>query len=269
MTIGAATLLVTGGSGRLGRSFVETAIRGGHRVRILSRRERPGALLSGIAWTRGDLVTGEGLEAAVRGSDVVLHAASDPRGDPAAVDVEGTRRLLEAARREAVQHLVYPSIVGIDRLPYTYYRAKIEAERTIAASGVPHTVVRITQFHSFIEQILTSLPAPPLLFVPAKVLVQSIAVEEVADVLLERVSDGPVGRAPDVGRPEGVELGCHGAVMGANTGESKVGRPPPAPRKADARTASGARHRSRPQGGRRDLGALASTGSGNPNGEES
>lgn len=191
----------------MGRRFVEAATGAGHRVRILSRRESPEALPDGAEWARGDLVTGEGLEAAVRGADVVLHAASDPRGDPVAVDVDGTRRLLGAARRDAVHHLVYPSIVGIDRLPYSYYRAKLRAERAIERSGVPYTILRITQFHSFVEEMLAALPAPPLLFLPTSVLVQSIAVREVAGILLERVSRGPAGRASDVGGPEVLSLG--------------------------------------------------------------
>ena len=64
-----------------------------------------------------------------------MHAASDPRGDPWQVDVAGTRRLVQAVDRDRLRHLVYVSIVGVDRIPYGYYRAKFAAEQVLLASG--------------------------------------------------------------------------------------------------------------------------------------
>ena len=98
-------------------------------------------------------MTGEGLAAAVADVDVVIHAASDPRGDPAA-DEEGTRRLAAAARAAGVGHVVYVSIVGIDRIPFPYYARKLAAERALAASGQPYSILRATQFHSFVDFLL-------------------------------------------------------------------------------------------------------------------
>jgi uncharacterized protein YbjT (DUF2867 family) len=83
---------------------------------------------------RGDLLTGEGLARALKGVDVLIHCASSPR-KTCQTDVEGTGRLLEAASRAGVSHVVFVSIVGVDRNPYfPYYRAKLEAERIVERS---------------------------------------------------------------------------------------------------------------------------------------
>jgi uncharacterized protein YbjT (DUF2867 family) len=80
----------------------------------------------------GDLRRGEGLAEAVAGAQVIVHCASAARGDPAAA-----RNLIAAARRAKSPQLVYISIVGVARIPLGYYRAKLECEELIAASGLP------------------------------------------------------------------------------------------------------------------------------------
>ena len=92
-------LLVTGGTGVLGRRVVERLDAAGVGARVMSRSGRPGTV-------RGDLLTGEGLDAAVRGVETVIHCASSPYRKTREVDVEGTRRLLEAAARGGVAHFV-------------------------------------------------------------------------------------------------------------------------------------------------------------------
>lgn len=208
MTDESLTILVTGGTGTLGQTFSDLAIRRGHRVRIMSRRAAPPRLEDGREWARADLETGDGLEDAVQGADVVLHAASDPRGDAEAVDVDvdGTRRLLDALRKEGVRHLVYPSIVGIDRIPFSYYDAKQRAEALVSDSGIPHTTVRITQFHSFVDQILSTIGKLPIMPLPTRARIQSIDVREAAAHLLERTEAQPAGATPDVAGPEVLTL---------------------------------------------------------------
>lgn len=201
------TILVTGGTGTLGRAFADAADEAGHRVRIMSRRPASEGLSTGREWARADVVSGAGLDDAVRGVDVVLHAATDPVGDPEAVDVEGTRRLLETVGQAGGPLLVYPSIVGIDRVPYFYYDAKEAAEALIAGSGMPHVIVRITQFHSFVDRILSLVGTLPIMPLPTRARIQSIAVEEAADCLLDRAEAGPVGRTADVAGPEVLTLG--------------------------------------------------------------
>ena len=122
-----------------------------------------------------------------------MHAASDPRGDPWQVDVAGTRRLVEAVDRDRLQHLVYVSIVGVDRIPLGYYRAKFAAEQVLLASGLPVTLLRVTQFHDFVDLLLDTARRGPVLPVPMGWRVQPVDVGEVAAHVTE-VCAAPAGR---------------------------------------------------------------------------
>jgi uncharacterized protein YbjT (DUF2867 family) len=195
-------VLVTGGTGTLGREVVRAADAAGHRAVVMSRKPAPN-VVTAPRWATADIVTGEGLPAAVADMDVVIHAASDPRGDPDA-DEEGTRRLAAAARAAGVRHLVYVSIVGIDRIPSPYYVRKLAAERALAASGVPYSILRATQFHSFIDFLFAKAAAymPLVMPLPAGYFVQSVGLEDVAARLLRAIDEGPNRLLPDFGGPE-------------------------------------------------------------------
>src|SRR4051794_41435894 len=153
-------VLATGGTGRLGQRLLGPLQEAGHSVRQMSRRG------TGPGGVRGDLVTGLDLSSALAGAELVVHAASDPQGDPWQVDVAGTRRLVEAVDRGRLQHLVYISIVGVDRVPYGYYRAKFAAEQILLASGLPVTLLRVTQFHGFVDFLLDTARRGPVVPVP-------------------------------------------------------------------------------------------------------
>ncbi|MGY1999195.1 SDR family oxidoreductase [Streptomyces rochei] len=127
-------LLVTGGTGTLGRHVVPLLRAAGHEVRVLTRHPRPDA--DGVTHVTGDLLTGEGVEAAVAGAHTVLHLAGGPKGDDVA-----TRALVGAARGADVRHLVYISVVGADRVPLAWLRTKLESERAVADSGIPWTAL--------------------------------------------------------------------------------------------------------------------------------
>lgn len=192
-------VLVTGGTGTLGRRVVERLRAKGIRQRVMSRSGRPGTV-------RGDLLTGEGLGEAVRGVDAVVHLASSP-GKARRVDVGGTQRLLREAAASGVRHVVYVSIVGVDRNPFPYYRAKLEAEGAVARSPVPWTILRATHFHDFVLSAARALSRPPLIApVPRGVLLQPVDAGEVADRLVEFALSGPAERVPDVGGPEVLTL---------------------------------------------------------------
>jgi uncharacterized protein YbjT (DUF2867 family) len=105
-----------------------------------------------------------------------------------------------------VRHLVYVSIVGIDAIPYRYYRRKLECERIIEQSGVPHTIVRATQFHELIAWVLKTLGRWPLVPVPLGARGQPVAAAEVAARCAELLEGEPLGRAPDLGGPEVLTL---------------------------------------------------------------
>lgn len=188
-------VLVTGGTGSLGSQVVERLQTRGCNVQILSRSERPGTV-------RGDLLTGEGLEQAVKEIDVIVHCASSP-SSPRQVDVEGTQRLLQAAESANVSHIVFVSIVGVDRNPfYPYYQMKLEAEHLVEQSAIPWTILRATQFHEFVLTLIQLLDRLPIMMMPKGFLLQPICAAEVAERLVELALSAPAGRVPDIGGPE-------------------------------------------------------------------
>jgi uncharacterized protein YbjT (DUF2867 family) len=194
--MGNAAILVTGGTGVLGSKVVERLKVARIEPRILSHSGRPSTI-------KGDLLTGEGLEEAVRGIDTIVHCASSPYRKARRTDVEGTKRLLEAALRSGVSHVVYISIVGIDRArSYPYYRVKVETEKVVEDSKVPHTILRATQFYDLVFMAVRALARLPVVPVPKGLIGQPIDSGEVAGRLVELTLSGPAGRVPDVGGPE-------------------------------------------------------------------
>ena len=192
----ASEVLVTGGTGSLGRRVVDRLRGPGYEVRTLSRSAR------GAGVVRGDLLTGQGLARALKGVDVLIHCASSPRKSRQ-TDVEGTGRLPEAASRAGVSHVVFVSIVGVDRNPHLpYYRAKLEAERIVERSSVPWTIFRATQFHEFVLKQIRLLERLPVMMAPRGFLLQPMDVGEVADRMVELALSEPAGRVPDIGGPE-------------------------------------------------------------------
>jgi uncharacterized protein YbjT (DUF2867 family) len=182
------TILVTGATGTLGRPTVERLREAGHDVRALSRGTGPGLVT-------GDLLTGAGLSAALAGAATVLHLSTGKR------DVAAAQNLVGAARQAGVAHLVLISIVGIDDIPFPYYRGKVAIESVVVGSGLPFTILRATQFHQFIEGGFTAQRMLPVIFAPS-FSVQPVAVEEVADRLTDLAGGDPAGRVADLGGPQ-------------------------------------------------------------------
>ncbi|MGW0285068.1 SDR family oxidoreductase [Streptomyces sp. NPDC003236] len=184
------TILVTGGTGTLGRLVTERLRADGHEVRVLSRRARPHAV---------DLREGgPALDTALAGVETVVHCASSPRGG----DERAADHLIAAARRAGVGHLLDISIVGVDRVPLTYYRSKLAVERRLEESGLDWTVLRATQFHDLVTSALRGLSRSPVLVLPAGVSDQPVEVAEVADRLAELAVAPPAGRVADMGGPQ-------------------------------------------------------------------
>ena len=193
-------ILVTGGTGTLGQQVVSRLREAGREVRVLSRRSRTGR--DGLVVTTGDLATGEGLPAAVRGAGTIVHCASNRKGD-----AEATRNLVRAAAQgkssePGPAHLVYISIVGVDRFPRGYFKAKLEAEGVIADSGLPWTTLRATQFYELIAKGASRLAKLPVIPVPAGFVVQPVDSGEVAARLAELALEEPRGRVPDMAGPQ-------------------------------------------------------------------
>ena len=184
----------------LGRQVVEELARRGHAVRALSRRA-PERALAGTEHRAVDLTTGAGLRDALAGADAMVDAANRPDRQAATVLVDGTRRLVEAAACERVGQIVEVSIVGIDDVPLSYYRVKLEQERVIEHGDVPWSIVRATQFHQLLDWAFGATARFGV--VPSgRFRVAPVDPRTVARVLADTVERGPGGRVAEVGGPQ-------------------------------------------------------------------
>ena len=196
-------ILVTGGTGTLGRLLVPRLRYAGRGVRVLSRSAHDDG--AGVEHVSGDLATGDGIEAAVKGTEVVVHCAGSSKGD----EVKA-RHLVRVAAEAGVQHLVFISVVGADRVPmsgavdrtmFGYFGAKFAAERAVAESGLPWTTLRATQFHDLALLTARQMARSPVLPVPSGIRFQPIETGEVAARLAELAVGAPAGLVPDLAGP--------------------------------------------------------------------
>lgn len=196
------TILVTGGTGDLGRLVVRRLIDAGERVVCMSRKPRPRDDRA-YEWATADLKTGEGLETAVAGASVIVHCATSGMK----ADVAQTGRLLAAVHAAGTKpHIIYISIVGVDRIPFRYYRAKLSVENMVEQSGLPWTILRATQFHELVVRLGRALGRSPVVPVLARTSFQPIDGDEVAARLAE-LAKGPAQQwVPDMGGPRVVPM---------------------------------------------------------------
>lgn len=203
-----APILVTGGTGTLGRPVVARLREAGHAVRVLSRHA--GEPDRDLEYVTVDLATGEGLDTAVAETEIVVHAAGSSKGD----EVK-TRNLVEAAVKTGVRHLVYISVVGADRVPiasgidramFGYFGAKLASEKIIAESSLPWTTLRATQFHDLVLTTVRAMAKSPLVPVPAGTRFQPVDTGEVAEELVRLTLGAPAGLVPGLAGPTVYEL---------------------------------------------------------------
>jgi uncharacterized protein YbjT (DUF2867 family) len=192
-------ILLTGGTGTLGRLVLPRLRDAGREVRVLSRHGHEPA--DGIEYVTGDLATGDGIEAAVTGVETIVHCAGSSKGDD-----EKTRTLMRAAARAGVRHVVYISVVGADRESFAYFGSKLAAERVVAESGVPWTTLRATQFHELILTVAKAMAKMPVVPVPSGFRFQPVAAADVADRLVELALGEPAGLVPDLAGPRVYEM---------------------------------------------------------------
>ena len=198
-----APILLTGGTGTLGRLVVPLLREAGYDVRVLSRRDHEAR--DGIEFVTGDLATGQGIETAVDGVETIVHCAGSTKGDE-----DKARTLVEAARAAGKPHLVYISVVGADRVPvvsgvdramFGYFAAKLGAEQVVADSGLPWTTLRATQFHDLMLMTVRAMAKLPVVPVSSGFRVQPVDTGEVAARLVELALGEPAGLVPDLAGP--------------------------------------------------------------------
>ena len=176
-------IAIAGGTGTLGSLVAAELSRRGHDVRVLSRNAPE---------YRVDLTTGDGLEGALNGCDVVVDASNNASRHAAEILVGGSRRLLAAERAAGVGHHVCVSIVGCEQVPLGYFQAKAEQEQVIEQGPVPWSMVRATQFHEYVLAMLTAGARWGVLPVP-RARLQTVACAEVAPVVAD-VAEGAARR---------------------------------------------------------------------------
>jgi uncharacterized protein YbjT (DUF2867 family) len=196
-------ILVTGGTGTLGRLVVPLLRDAGREVRVLGRR-RP-AITEGFEFMTADLATGERIKSAVQGVETIVHLAGSAKGDD-----EKTRNLVRAGSLAGAHHVVYISVVGADRIPivsrvdramFGYFGFKLAAERVVSNSGLRWTTLRATQFHDAFLKVADQMTKLPVIPVSAGFRFQPIDAGEVAARLVQLSLGEPAGLVAEMGGP--------------------------------------------------------------------
>jgi uncharacterized protein YbjT (DUF2867 family) len=186
-------IVVIGGTGLIGSKTVAILRQDGHEVLAASPN-------SGV-----NTITGEGLKEAVAGAQVVIDLANSPSFEDKAVleffETAG-RNLLPAEAAAGVRHHVALSIVGTDRTPDNgYFRAKVAQEKLIETSGIPHTIIRATQFLEFLGGIADASAEGSIVRLPPG-LFQPIAADDVAPIVADVALAAPRNGIVEIAGPE-------------------------------------------------------------------
>ncbi|MER8451650.1 SDR family oxidoreductase [Mesorhizobium sp. M1428] len=190
-------IVVIGGTGLIGSKTVERLRKKGHDVLAASPN-------SGV-----NTVTGEGLAAALAGTQVVVDLANSPSfEEKAALEffAASGRNLLAAEAAAGVRHHVALSVVGTDRLQgMGYFRGKLLQEKLIKESGIPYTIVHATQFFEFTAAIAnTGAVGDTIHMSPAYF--QPMAADDVADAMADVALATPLDGTTEIAGPERVRM---------------------------------------------------------------
>jgi uncharacterized protein YbjT (DUF2867 family) len=190
-------IVVIGGSGLIGKKLVNILRERGHEV-------VPASPATGV-----DTITGQGLDEALKGAQVVVDVTNSPSFEDAAVMKffeTSTRNLMAAEKKAGVKHHVALSIVGADRNPDSgYLRAKTAQEKLIKDAGIPYSILRATQFFEFTGGIADgSTQGNTIRLTSAKL--QPIAAGDVAAALAPVVLAEPINGTTEVAGPEPLPL---------------------------------------------------------------
>lgn len=215
-------ILVTGGTGFIGKALIRHLAEMGYPVRILIRPSpRSPGFAQGVPVdvTVSALSDGRGLRAAMVGVDTVFHLASGERQGARAsllkIDIQGTQNVVQAAADAGVKRIFYLSHLGADRASaYPVLKAKAIAEEFIRRSGIDYTILRSAVAYgphdsltTGLARILVSLPNFFLLPGDGSVLLQPIWVEDLVTCLAWSLEDSETrNRLIELGGPEYLPL---------------------------------------------------------------
>jgi uncharacterized protein YbjT (DUF2867 family) len=209
-------VLVTGANGFVGSHLVERLRKDGIAVRALVRTpSRAQKLIDlGAEVVPGDISHPSSLEAAVAGCDRVIHLVGiiqEGRGFTfRSVHVEGTRNVLEAAKKAGVKQFFHQSALGTrENAKSEYHRTKWEAEQLVKASGLPSTILRPSLIYGpgdqFTLRLAEAIRLSPVLPVigSGKSKIQPIFIDDVTACIARAVqSDGFLNAVFEIGGPE-------------------------------------------------------------------
>ncbi len=208
-----ARIAITGGTGFVGIHTSRALLRAGHEVVVVSRGRHRAPRIEGTTAVRGDVVTGKGLAEAFAGCDAVVHLVAIIREKGGAtfqaVNAEGARNTVEAARQAGVGHLVHISAIGVDPNPrYPYLETKWQGEQYVRGGGVPFTVLRPSLvyglgdgFFTVLTRLIRLQPVVPVVG-DGRALFQPIAAEDLARCIVDSIARGPHNRVHEVGGPD-------------------------------------------------------------------
>src|SRR5438270_4065389 len=203
---------VIGGTGLIGSRVVENLNAAGHQA-------VPHSLSTGV-----DIITGQRLEAAVAGADVVINLTNSPTFDDASLAFFQTSmdNLLAASEKAGVGHFVILSIVGVDQVPdLDYYRAKLLQEDILKAGPVPYSIVRATQFFEFMDGVMSWTADENTVRLPAT-LIQPMAAADVARAVADVSMGTPLYGTRNVAGPEVFALDELGKITLAARGDMRT-----------------------------------------------
>ncbi len=193
-------ILITGGTGLVGKAVCALLLKRGIEYTVATHK-RP--VEKNMVYM--DLALMEEMDTSLLNRPIILHLASDKKHPDN--DVNGTKMLLqEIVKRNYNPHFIYISIVGTDQLPMTYFKQKFQVEEEIKKSGVSYSILRATQFHNYVDQILQQLLKFRLAILPKKVLVQPIDVSIVAERLVNMCFERPTNQIENIGGREVLTL---------------------------------------------------------------
>ena len=203
---------VTGATGRVGSPLVEILTRRGHDVVPIARSK-------GV-----DVVSGEGLEAALAGVETIIDTATGPSPDQREATeffTASARNIQRAGAAAGVKRIVVVSIVGIDKFQGGYNAAKVAQEQALLEGPLPVRIVRATQFHEFVEQLVGWTIQDGVAHVP-EMRTQPVAARVVAETIADAAEEPEIenGRITEVAGPQEERLADAAAALFASRGES-------------------------------------------------